>query len=115
MNRVVFNRMVLFFGAFLLAVAIDIVVTSAPLALHTMILCGQFRPSLDFLDGGRIIVDSLERSEDIRTIRMKNVSIDFQLDRPEIEQLAAALNRPIEDFHVDDAGRIERRRMESLK
>jgi hypothetical protein len=46
---------------------------------------------------------------------MKNVSIDFQLDRPEIEQLAAALNRPIEDFHVDDAGRIERRRLEPLK
>jgi hypothetical protein len=81
MNRVVFDRMVLFFGASLLAVAIDIVVTSAPLALHTMILRGQFRPSLDFLDG----------------------------------QLAAALNQPIEDFHVDDAGRIERRRMEPLK
>jgi hypothetical protein len=78
MNRVVFNRMVLFFGAFLLAVAIDIVVTSTPLALH---MRGQFRPSLDFLDG----------------------------------QLAAALNQPIEDFHVDDAGRIERRRMEPLK
>jgi hypothetical protein len=88
MKRAVFKRMVLFFGAFLLAVAIDIVATSAPLALHTVILRGQFRPSLDFLDGARIIVDSLERSEDIRiTIRMKNVSIDFQLDRPEIEQL----------------------------
>jgi hypothetical protein len=81
MNRVVFNRMVLFFGAFLLAVAIDIVVTSAPLAPHTMVLRGQFRLSLDFLDG----------------------------------QLAAALNQPIEDFHVDGAGRIERRRMEPLK
>src|SRR5215831_15370825 len=96
------------FSAFLLAVAIAIVVTCAPLALHTMILRGQFRPSLDFLDGARIIVDSLERSEDIRTIRMKNVSIDFRLDRPEIEQMAAALNQPIEDFHVDDAGRMRR-------
>jgi hypothetical protein len=86
MNRVVLNRMVLFFGAFLLAVAIDIVATSAPLALHTMILRGQFRPSLDFLDGARIVVDSLERSQDIR-----------------IEQLAAELNEPIEDFHVNDA------------
>jgi len=115
MKRVGFNRMVLLFGAFLLAVAIDIVATSAPLALHTMILRGQFRLSMDFLDRARIIVDSLERSEDIRTIRMKNVSIDFQLDRPEIEQLAAALNQSMEDFHVDDAGRIERRWMEPLK
>ena len=96
MKRVGFNRMVLLFGAFLLAVAIDIVATSAPLALHTMILRGQFRLSMDFLDRARIIVDSLERSEDIRTIRMKNVSIDFQLDRPEIEQLAAALNQSME-------------------
>jgi hypothetical protein len=67
MKRVVFDRMVLFVGAVLLVVAIDIVVTSTPLALHPMVLRGHFQ------------------------------------------------NQPIERFHVDDAGRIERRRMEPLK
>ena len=43
MKRVVFDRMVLFVGAVLLVVAIDIVVTSTPLALHPMVLRGHFQ------------------------------------------------------------------------
>jgi hypothetical protein len=80
MNRVVFSQMVLSFGAFLLAVAIDVVAMSAPLALHTMVLRGH-----------------------------------FQLDRSEFEQLAAAFNQPIEDFHVDYTVDYSGLRMDPLK